>query len=85
MTRQQTQAPITALYCRLSRDDELQGPSNSIMNQKKILETYAKDHNFLPYAFFVDGCVKIGLNQQNPWAARGCADLVLFYFQKMWG
>ena len=33
MIRQQTtQAPITALYCRLSRDDELQGESNSISN-----------------------------------------------------
>ena len=28
---------ITALYCRLSRDDELQGDSNSIVNQKNIL------------------------------------------------
>ena len=33
---------ITALYERLSRDDELQGESNSIVNQKKILEEYAK-------------------------------------------
>ena len=29
---------LTALYCRLSRDDELQGDSNSIVNQKKILQ-----------------------------------------------
>ena len=35
MIRQQTiQTPITALYCRLSRDDELQGESNSISNQE---------------------------------------------------
>ena len=33
---------ITALYCRLSRDDELQGDSNSIVNQKAILSKYAK-------------------------------------------
>ena len=33
---------ITALYERLSRDDELQGESNSIINQKKMLENYAK-------------------------------------------
>ena len=33
---------ITALYCRLSRDDELQGDSNSILNQKSILQSYAK-------------------------------------------
>ena len=66
MLRQQTtQAPITALYCRLSRDDELQGESNSISNQKRILETYAKEHNLVPYRFFVDGCDKITLNQQS--------------------
>ena len=33
---------INTLYERLSRDDELQGESNSIVNQKKILEEYAK-------------------------------------------
>jgi len=33
---------ITTLYERLSQDDELQGESNSIVNQKKILEEYAK-------------------------------------------
>ena len=54
MIRQQTSAPITALYCRLSRDDELQGPSNSIQNQKRILESYARDHGLVPYQFFVD-------------------------------
>ena len=37
---------VTALYCRLSRDDELQGDSNSIINQKKILEKYCKDHGY---------------------------------------
>jgi DNA invertase Pin-like site-specific DNA recombinase len=52
MLRQQ--APITALYCRLSRDDELQGESNSVSNQKRILETYAKEHGLIPYQFFVD-------------------------------
>ena len=34
-----------ALYCRLSRDDELQGESNSITNQKEILKQYAKENN----------------------------------------
>ena len=37
---------LTALYCRLSRDDELQGDSNSIVNQKKILEKYAREHGY---------------------------------------
>ena len=55
MLRQQTiGAPITALYCRLSRDDELQGESNSISNQKRILETYCREQNLLNWQFFVD-------------------------------
>ena len=45
---------ITALYCRLSRDDELAGESNSIKNQKSILSKYAKDNNFQNIKFFVD-------------------------------
>ena len=55
MLRQQTnKAPITALYCRLSHDDELKGESNSISNQKNILETYAREHGLMNYRFFVD-------------------------------
>ena len=45
---------ITALYCRLSRDDELQGDSNSIVNQKKILSKYAKENGFPNPVFFID-------------------------------
>lgn len=45
---------ITALYCRLSRDDELQGDSNSIKNQKTILQKYADDNGFANTEFFVD-------------------------------
>ena len=45
---------ITALYCRLSRDDELQGDSNSIKNQKAILQKYANDNGFTNTSFFVD-------------------------------
>ena len=40
MLRQTNQQPITALYPRLSHEDELQGESNSISNQKRILETF---------------------------------------------
>ena len=55
MLRQQTTTPpVTALYCRLSRDDELQGESFSIQNQRRILETYAKDHGFINCRWFVD-------------------------------
>ena len=45
---------ITALYCRLSRDDELQGDSNSIKNQKAMLKKYADDNGFRNTEFFVD-------------------------------
>ena len=45
---------ITALYCRLSRDDELSGDSNSIVNQKAILSKYAKENHFSNSLFFVD-------------------------------
>ena len=45
---------ITALYCRLSRDDELQGDSNSIKNQKAILLKYANEHGLLNPQFYVD-------------------------------
>ncbi|EEG73871.1 DUF4368 domain-containing protein [[Clostridium] hylemonae] len=45
---------ITALYCRLSRDDELQGDSNSIVNQKEILWRYAEENHFPNPRFFVD-------------------------------
>ena len=45
---------ITALYCRLSRDDELQGDSNSILNQKAILQKFADDNGFLNTSYFVD-------------------------------
>lgn len=45
---------ITALYCRLSRDDELSEESNSIKNQKSILSKYAQDNNFHNIKFFID-------------------------------
>ena len=45
---------LTALYCRLSRDDESQGDSNSIKNQKTILQKYADDNGFANTEFFVD-------------------------------
>ncbi|HGD1939653.1 TPA: DUF4368 domain-containing protein [Streptococcus agalactiae] len=45
---------ITALYERLSRDDELEGESNSIVNQKKILEEYASKNNLTNIIHFTD-------------------------------
>ena len=45
---------ITALYCRLSVDDRLEGESNSITNQRNILSKYATDNGFKNTRFFVD-------------------------------
>ena len=45
---------FTALYERLSRDDDLEGESNSIVNQKAILKKYADDNGFRNIEFFVD-------------------------------
>ncbi len=46
MSARQTETKITALYERLSRDDESLGDSNSIINQKRYLEGYAADHGY---------------------------------------
>lgn len=48
------ESQITALYCRLSRDDELMGDSNSILNQKAILKKYADDNGFRNTEFYAD-------------------------------
>lgn len=45
---------ITALYCRLSQEDALDGDSNSIINQKKILKKYAEDNNLSNPKFYID-------------------------------
>ena len=43
-----------AIYCRLSKDDDLDGESASIANQKLILQKYADEHHFFNTRFFVD-------------------------------
>ena len=48
------QEKITALYCRLSQDDGREGDSNSIINQKIMLEAFAKQKGLLHPQFFVD-------------------------------
>ena len=48
------QNKITALYCRLSQEDENKGDSDSIINQKAILTKYAKDNGFENIQTFVD-------------------------------
>ena len=49
MANRQTEEKITALYERLSRDDDLTGDSNSILNQKRYLESYAAQRGLHQY------------------------------------
>ena len=54
MSARQTEEKITALYERLSRDDESARDSNSIVNQKKYLEGYAEQHSFSNIVHYTD-------------------------------
>ena len=54
MSAKQTEAKITALYERLSRDDEAAGDSNSIISQKMQLESYAAQHGFINCVHYTD-------------------------------
>ena len=64
MSRQNI-SKITALYERLSRDDELQGESNSILNQKTYLESYARQQGFSNLRHFTDDGYS-GINFNRP-------------------
>ena len=74
MLRQTTQNLITALYPRLSHEDELQGESNSISNQKRILETYAKQNGFTNLCWYTDDGYS-GANFQRPGFQAMLADI----------
>ena len=54
MNRQLNENRLTALYCRLSQDDGREGESNSIVNQKALLNEYARKNRFKNLRFFVD-------------------------------
>lgn len=56
---------ITALYCRLSRDDNLEGDSNSIQNQKLILQKYADENGFQNTRFYVEKSVIVGIKSRR--------------------
>ena len=74
MLRQTIQQLITALYPRLSHEDELQGESNSISNQKRILETYAKQNGFSNLRWYTDDGYS-GANFQRPGFQAMLADI----------
>jgi len=65
---------ITALYERLSRDDDLTGDSNSIINQKKYLETYAQQQGYVHCVHYTDDGWSGG-NFERPAWKRLVADI----------
>ena len=69
---------ITALYCRLSRDDGAEGESNSIANQKKLLAKYAKEHGFANTKFYVDDGYT-GTNFNRPGFQQMLEDMEMGY------
>ena len=74
MSRQTATTLITALYPRLSHEDELQGESNSISNQKRILENYAKQNGFNNLKWYTDDGFS-GANFQRPGFQSMLADI----------
>ena len=68
MNNKQTEnEKITACYERLSRDDELQGDSNSIINQKSYLEDYAASHGFKNCVHYTDDGISGGTFERPAW------------------
>lgn len=63
----QTETKLTALYERLSRDDEQLGDSNSIVNQKKMLEDYARQHEFENFIHYTDDGYSGGSFERPAW------------------
>ena len=74
MSVKQTEGMITALYERLSRDDDLAGESNSILNQKAYLENYAVQHGYTNFAHYTDDGWSGGNFERPDWK-RMIADI----------
>ena len=66
---------ITALYERLSQEDKLDGESNSIANQKRILERYCKDHGYTAIRHYDEDDGYSGTNFNRPGFQRMLADI----------
>lgn len=66
---------ITALYERLSQEDKLEGESNSIANQKRILERYCRDHGYTAIRHYDEDDGYSGTNFNRPGFQRMLADI----------
>lgn len=70
------QIGITALYCRLSRDDGMDGDSNSVANQKRLLSQKAKELGFANTKYYVDdGYTGTNFNRPGFQAMLGDIDM----------
>ena len=72
------QTGITALYCRLSRDDGQDGDSNSVANQKRMLSKYAKENNLGNTRYYVDDGYT-GTNFRRPSFQKLLEDIEMGY------
>jgi len=52
-----------ALYIRLSKEDENEGPSESVNNQRSLLNAFVQQHRLTVFDTYVDGSIIIGQNQ----------------------
>ena len=78
MQSKKEQIGITALYCRLSRDDGMEGDSNSVQNQKRLLTKYAKENQFQNTRFYVDDGYT-GTNFRRPGFQKLLEDIEMGY------
>lgn len=76
--KKQDNIGITALYCRLSRDDGAEGDSNSVANQKRMLTKYAKENGFGNTRFYVDDGYT-GTNFNRPGFQQMLEDIEMGY------
>lgn len=72
------QIGITALYCRLSRDDGAEGDSNSVMNQKRLLQKFTKENGLGNPRYYVDDGYT-GTNFNRPGFQKLLEDIEMGY------
>ena len=64
MDRESNPGWRAALYIRLSKEDESEGPSQSVTNQQSLLSEFVRQHRFSVYDTYIDAAAIIGLNQK---------------------